>query len=100
MPCVTLFVNDPAFLELELVRVDGPNAADDLTHIRAKAGLEFLERDYVRRTDGGWIVRFLAPRQPRYQHGIQPVFIATVPNTQLSQPATPWRLLKVRWKSI
>jgi hypothetical protein len=99
MPCVILFVDNPAFLELELVAEERGSIAADPEQIRAKVGLEYLRRERVERTPEGWRVRFRGPQQRRYQRGVQPVFLATVPNRHLADyEHTPWRLLRVRWR--
>ena len=98
MPCIILFVGDPEFLELELTSNLANITELDLRHLRAKIGLEFLERDLVRKTDRGWTVRFHGPKKKRYQNGIQPAFVVFVPNAELAAQATPWQLLKVRWR--
>ena len=99
-PCVILFVDDPAFLELELAPTNESDkaAADGPQALRVKVGLEILEREFIRRTERGWMARFAGPRRSQYQHGLHPVFLATVPNAQLSDDSTPWRLLRARWK--
>jgi len=102
MPCVILFVDDPEFLELELepvAEVAGRVPADP-AQIRAKVGLEFLRRERIDRTAKGWRVRFSGPRQKRYQRGVQPVFLATVPKEFLADYTTvPWRLTRVTWRA-
>jgi hypothetical protein len=100
MPCVILFVDNPAFLELDLAAEVGSPVAADPKHIRAKVGLEYLQREQVERTDAGWKVRLHGPRQRRYQRGVQPVFLATVPNRHLADyQHAPWRLVQVRWRA-
>jgi hypothetical protein len=99
MPCVILFVESPHFLELEVAPTTNTVHETDLHHFRAKVGLEFLARETVQGTERGWLVRFAGPKRREYQTGIQPVFVATVPNTHLADRETPWRLLSVRWRS-
>ncbi|MGA4579409.1 glycosyltransferase family 2 protein [Limisphaera sp. VF-2] len=99
MPSVILFVDSPQFLELDLAEVAGTVAPADPRQIRAKVGLEFLELEEVRPISEGWRVRFAGPGQARYQRGIQPVFLATVPREYLAWDRDlPWRLLCVRWR--
>jgi len=103
------FVENPEFLELELeparigagggkyFRQASPPA------MRAKVGLEFLRREHTVRTSGGWIVRFAGPQQRRYQRGLQPVFLATVPNKDLGRYAlthAPWVLKRLSWHAL
>lgn len=98
MPCVILFVEHPAFLELEVAAEFKADFVPNPEQFRAKVGLEFLKRESIKATEKGWIIRFQGPKRRRYQTGLQPVFLATVPNTHLADETTPWRLLKVRWK--
>jgi hypothetical protein len=70
----------------------------DVRQIRAKIGLEFLERESIIRTARGWQVRFHGPRSQQYRRGIQPLFIAFGPHAGLAAPVSQWRLLSVRWR--
>jgi hypothetical protein len=96
-PLVILFAKDARFLELELETKPHPLIAANPEDIRAKIGLEFLERADILRTEQGWRVRFHGPRQRRYQNGIQVAFVATVPKEYLAEQETPWILRIVRW---
>jgi hypothetical protein len=95
-------VKDPEFLELHLKR----QPEDRLNHcaitdIRAKVGLEFLHRASITQKDEGWIVRFDKPKQARYQHGIQAVFLGIVPAEEIANcvvPPSPWILEKIQWE--
>lgn len=96
-PCVILFVEDPQFLELELA---GPDTEDEVTaprDLRAKVGLEFLKLESIQRHGKGWRVRFAGPTHDRYQHGLQTVFLATVPQSQLASRGPTWRLITAKW---
>jgi hypothetical protein len=97
-PLVILFVKDPQFLDLELEHGSDEDLPADPEAIRAKVGLEALDRVSVERTEKGWRVRFQGPRQARYQEGIQCVFVATVPKEHLTAAKTPWLLRSVRWR--
>jgi hypothetical protein len=98
--CVTLFVNDPEFLELQLAPAPGASPGQpEVEAIRAKIGLEFLKRASLARVNDGWRLRFASPANPRYQHGLQPVFIATVPKDRLADDHTPWLLKEVTWQA-
>ncbi|MFH1845290.1 MAG: hypothetical protein ABIF77_19070 [bacterium] len=98
MPCVVLFVQDPKYLELDFLSRHPQAGSKGPIDLRAKVGLEFLERESVVRHAEGWRVRFRGPQNRRYRLGIQPVFLATVPNQQLADRSTPWRLIRVRWR--
>jgi hypothetical protein len=97
-PLVILFVNNPDYLELELETQPHPHIPPNPEDIRAKIGLEHLDRTEITKTEHGWRVRFNGPLQPRSQAGIQAAFVATVPKEHLAEPDTPWMLRTVRWK--
>lgn len=98
MPLVILFVQDPEFLELDLATQPHPSIQPDPETIRAKVGLEFLERAGITEIEGGWRVRFRGPQQPRWRDGLQSGFVATVPKEFLAERTTPWILRAVRWR--
>ena len=99
MPLVTVFVEDAQFLELELARAPGAVGDPDPNWVRAKIGLEFLERESVVQEGDIWRIRFKGPRRADYRKNIQPAFIAFVPNTHLADKTTPWILRRVRWRN-
>ncbi len=105
---VTVFVHDAEFLELELE----PNQSliDEMakrgeTHyprpdpevIRAKIGLEYLERESITKTEYGWKIRFKGPRRKVYRSGYQVAFLALIAKEDLGCRYTPWLLKSVRW---
>ncbi len=103
-----IFVHDAEFLELELEPNQG--LIDEMekkgeTHypkpdpeiIRAKIGLEYLERESITKTDAGWKIRFKGPRRKVYQSGYQVVFLAMVAKEDLPYRYAPWFLNSVRW---
>ena len=98
MPLVILFVKDAEFLELEFETQPHPRITANPEDIRAKVGLEYLERQEITRTDNGWRIRFRGPQQPRWRDGLQGVFVATVPKEFLAERTTPWVLKNVRWR--
>jgi hypothetical protein len=97
-PCISLFVDNPEFIELEVGSTVTNITELDCAHLQAKIGLEFLEFDFRIETPRGWKIRFHGPKKSRYQKGIQPVFIAFPPSTELASTTTPWKLFKVRWR--
>lgn len=97
--CVILFIDEPAFLELEIAARDPEATPKAPESLRARVGLEFLDPESTRRTADGWTVRFQGPRSPRFRRGLQPAFIATVPPAHLADRETPWRLVRVRWRN-
>ena len=98
-PLIMLLADNIDFVELDFEIQPHPRIILDPHAIRIKAGLEYLERDYIQKTDKGWRVRFQGPTQPRWKHGVQSVFIATVPNQHLTESFTPWILHSVCWRN-
>jgi hypothetical protein len=96
------FVENPNFLDIELSVAPGQHVREaSVAYIRAKVGLEFLDRESIVRTNDGWIVRFGGPKQRRYQQGVQSVFLATVPPEELDKyvsTPTPWILKRLSWR--
>ena len=99
MPLVILFVKDPEFLEFEFTTHPHPCITAKPEDIRAKVGLESLERVQITKTADGWRTRFRGPQQPRWRHGLQSAFVATVPKEFLAERTTPWILKSVRWRA-
>jgi hypothetical protein len=97
--CVILFLQDLQFLELELAPAARQLTEAALRDVRAKVGLEVLERESLTWTAAGWQVRFAGPRCPQHQRGVQPVFVAFGPKEKLAELRTPYRLLRVRWRA-
>ncbi|NCB44046.1 MAG: hypothetical protein EOM59_15730, partial [Clostridia bacterium] len=105
---VAVFVRDAEFLELELE----PNQSliDEMAKkgetnfpkpdpevIRAKIGLEYLERESITKTEYGCKIRFKGPRRKVYQSGYQVAFLAMIAKEDLGCRYTPWLLKSVRW---
>ena len=65
--------------------------------IRAKIGLEYLERESITKTDAGWKIRFKGPQRKVYQSGYQVAFLALIAKEDLPYMNTPWLLRSVRW---
>jgi hypothetical protein len=95
-------VQTPEFLEMEVAAAPGSQLTEAaLANIRVKVGLEYLKRESVTSTNGGWILHFSGPKQRMYQQGLQPVFLAMVPPNELAQYAlarSPWILKRVQWR--
>jgi len=94
-PVVTLFVNNPQCLDLQIepfnpLSVEAPP-------VQAIIGLEKLKLVNRSRIDSMWHLRFEKPRATKYQRGIQPAFIAFGPKERLADMQTPWRLVKASW---
>ena len=103
-----IFVHDAEFLELELEPSQSlidEMATKEATHypkpnpevIRAKIGLEYLERESITKTEYGWKIRFHGPRRKVYQSGYQVAFLAMVAKEDLPYRYTPWLLKSIRW---
>jgi len=103
-----IFVHDAEYLELELEPNQSlidemakkgetryPKPAPEV--IRAKIGLEYLERESNTKTDNGWKIRFKGPQRKVYQSGYQVVFLAMIAKEDLGCRYTPWLLKSVRW---
>ncbi len=103
-----IFVHDAEFLDLELE----PNQSliDEMAEkgeahfpqpdpevIRAKIGLEYLERESITKTDDGWKIRFKGPQSKVYRSGYQAAFLALIAKEDLPYGYTPWLLKSVRW---
>jgi hypothetical protein len=100
--CAIFYVDSPEFLDLELTAAPNSHATEaSLTTVQAKVGREFLKRSAITPTKGGWVLSFAAPKQPRYQKGLQPVFLAMVPPEELANcviPPSPWILKHLSWR--
>jgi hypothetical protein len=108
---VTVFVHDAEFLELELEPNKGlvdemakkgetnyPKPAPEV--IRAKIGLEYLERESITKANDGWKIRFRGPQRKVYQSGYQVAFLAMIAKEELPYRYTPWFLNSIRWNRI
>jgi hypothetical protein len=102
MCCAIFFVESPEFLDLELSAAPNSDVTEAfLTTIQAKVGREFLKRNSITPTNGGWVLSFAGPKQSRYQKGLQPVYLAMVPQAELAQyvaPPSPWILKRLNWQ--
>jgi hypothetical protein len=99
--CCIFYVNSPRFVELELALVPGRSHQEaPVDEMRAKVGLEFLNRTSITVSNGIWIVHFSGPTEKRYQDGIQPLFLAFIPSRDLGKflsTPTPWILKRISW---
>jgi hypothetical protein len=96
---MALFVEDPECLILDVAPAN-PDAGGSVSYtaIRAKIGLEFLERESMTPMADGMRIVFRGPQRKRYQRGVQVVFLAMVPVEELSTGDSPFRLLRVAWR--
>ncbi|MGC8829160.1 MAG: hypothetical protein ACP5MG_03140 [Verrucomicrobiia bacterium] len=97
-PIISLFIENPEYLELEVVSAIIGGEKIKPTNIRVKIGLEYLEIDYIKQTNNSWILRYKGPKNKLYKNGIQVAFIVFVPNTRLADKVAPWRLLRIQWR--
>ena len=100
--CAIFYVESPQYLKLELAAGPGSHVTQaSLTNIQAKVGLEYLQRSFITSSNGGWEVSFSGPKSARYQTGLQPVYVAMVPSSELGDyviPPSPWILKRVSWR--
>lgn len=96
---VTLFVDSPEFLELEVTSASVEALdAGDCDVIQAKVGLEFLKLKGVSEAEEGYSVVFEGPREARYQVGMQVAFLAFASTGERDDKESSFRLMRVRWR--
>ena len=97
-PCVTLFIENPDCVEVEVSPAAGKFLAlSEYNCIQAKVGLESLERESMTpTTEGLWIV-FRGPKRKMYQQGVQLLSLGMVYPRDLSTGHSKFRLLRVDW---
>lgn len=96
---ITLFVEHPNFLELDVAPALGRSlATDEYGIIQAKVGLEFLELSRSEELPDGRRLTFRGPHNPRYQTGLQTAFVGFVTSEELDEGNSRFRLLRVRWR--
>lgn len=95
--CVSLFVEDPGdlVLEVEPSVANLPDSAYDC--IQAKIGLERLKRYEITHTGTGASIRFQGPVRRQYQTGIQLASIAMMATQDLSTANSKFLLRSVSW---
>jgi hypothetical protein len=94
-PATIHFADGVRFLEIQAT----PTSPDaDPKCIRAKVGLEFLERTGIVCTNGITEIRFRGPKVKEYQTGVQAVFICWTRKEDLGAGTAPWKLLRLRWR--
>jgi len=97
-PSIILFVESPTMIELEIAPATATTNVEDLQQIKAKVGLEVLELQHVKTSGKGWTVRFRGPIISTYEKGLQPLFIAFVPDLEMASETSPFILQSVRWR--
>jgi hypothetical protein len=122
-----LFVDDPAYLEVEVAPLDrrspiagggdpeglaggagglppgidrhGRDAGPDFApRVRARVELEELPLVATASTARGVRLRFAGPRTARYRRGLQVIFVAFGPPDRIDQPVSEYTLLRVAWR--
>jgi len=97
--CVSLFVENPSDLVLE-VEPAVTNLSDTAYDcIQAKIGLERLKRYEITHTGRGASIRFQIPTKQQYQTGIQLVSIAMMAPQELSTGDSKFLLRSITWHS-
>lgn len=97
-PLISLLVWSPQFLELEVEHTSSAAAPSSPEDIRAKIGLEFLRRESIQPTKGGWRIRFHGAGRAEYQDGLQTAFVAFVSTERMADLHTPWSLKRATWR--
>ncbi|MGV3756369.1 MAG: hypothetical protein ACO1QS_13390 [Verrucomicrobiota bacterium] len=97
-PGIILFVESPTMIELEIAPGTATTSKEDLQQIKAKIGLELLDLQHVKTSGKGWTVQFRGPKNSSYEKGLQPLFIAFVPDPGLASETSPFILQSVRWR--
>jgi hypothetical protein len=96
--CVVLFVENPDCFIIDINPLSRyPIKREYYDCIKAKIGLEFLERESLTTNVTGARIVFKGPKKKQYQKGIQVVFLAMVPPQELQISYSQFRLLKVYW---
>jgi hypothetical protein len=98
---VTLFIEDPELLQLQLRTSDrGQVTESDYAAVEARIGLETLKLESAIDIDGGRVLTFAGPEQKRYQKGVQVAFIKFLPPGKFQESnVSPFKLLRVDWKT-
>lgn len=96
--CVSLFVKDPKNLTLELASANNASIPTNAYNkIRAKIGIEYLDRKSITPILGRVRIEFYGPKNKQYQTGVQMASIATMTPEELNEGDSMFRLLKVSW---
>ncbi len=96
---VKLFVPSVDQLTLEVGPAEGVTLEpEDYEIIRAKIGLEFLERIGMRETAEGMEIVFDGPRSRRYRNGMQICFLGFMSAETLIDANSKFRLLGIEWE--
>ncbi|TMQ18295.1 MAG: hypothetical protein E6J90_20510 [Deltaproteobacteria bacterium] len=94
-----LFVDDPAYLEVEVAPADRSRPdPGTVPRVRAKLMLEELRLVASASTARGVRLLFAGPRTARYRRGLQVVFLAFGPPDRIDQPVSEYTLLRVAWR--
>lgn len=94
-PATYAFVEDPAFIELEIATLDGA-PVDWARDVRVRVGLRPLRLTSVAASARGTTtLRFTAPELPR---GLVVAFFAFGPDTELHKPMSRFAVRAIRWR--
>lgn len=95
------FVEDARFVELDVFPAAGRTLTEeDWRWVRVKVGLEKLPLETSTPLEGGGRrLRFRGPVTRGYDRGIEVLYIALGPPAGLRDPASPFRLNALRWRS-
>lgn len=93
------FVKDPECLVLELSPAsEAKLPLSSYECIRAKIGLELLERQSLMETATGVRVVFAGPKKPSYRRGYKLAFVALMPRQELNKGYSKFRLHRIAWR--
>ena len=101
-PMVTVFVDAPAEVTVEVVPVEGIDVPECYyDSIRAKIGLEELNRKTITNAPPGKRIVFYGPRKAQYQAGIQALFLSMMPPEDLGRKRfSDLRLTRITWRKL
>ena len=95
--CVSLFVENPECLIVDLAPLQPDQSAPAYDCIRAKIGCEQLERERASPLPGGIRIYFRGPKNSQYQTGIQLVSLGMMRREELTDGESNFLLKKVSW---
>lgn len=96
-PAVIFYVTDPAYVELEVEAGGEAGSPLDAGQVRVAIGLSHLAPVSTTPTPRGARLRFALPDGVTLP-GLQTMFVAFGPDTELDRAQTTWVLRSVRWR--
>jgi len=94
-PATFAFVDDPAFIEIEIYTVEGPQPSNWADEVNVAVGLVHLRLVSTTPTERGMkLLRFEAPNLPR---GLQVAYFAFGVDDDLAKPMSRIAVRRIRW---